>query len=117
MPYRISALLTLVVWSAALGCAATQAKTAAAGCDRINSDRTLVSRMITSRTVAAHQPAPPGAAQDRRPRRVAQSAGGSPRPGSAPAGRGRPQRLRSGLTALRLPLIDHAAPRARASAL
>src|ERR1700738_3515070 len=114
MPYRISALLTLVVWSAVLGCAETQAKTAAAGCDRINSDRTLVSRTITSRPVAAHHPPPAGAARGRRPRRVAQTVGGSPRPDWALTGRDRPPRLRSGSTVFRPPSTGHAAPRARA---
>jgi hypothetical protein len=73
---------------------------------------TLVSTTITDRTRAAPRQTQPAAARDRR-RRAAQSADGSPRPGSAPAGRYRPRRLRSGLTVLRLPSIGHAARRAQ----
>ena len=86
------------------------------GSPRISSEMTLVLRTITDRTRAVRRQTQPAASRDRL-RRVAQSAGGSPRPGSAPTGRDRPPRQRSGSTALRLPPIGHAAPRAHAIAL
>jgi hypothetical protein len=57
-----------------------------------------VSTTITDQARAVHRQTQPGAARDRPPR-AAQSADGSPRPGSAPAGRDRPPPLRSGSTA------------------
>jgi hypothetical protein len=46
-------LVDALVHSAARFCAATQAKTAAAGRERINFERTFVSRMIAARTATA----------------------------------------------------------------
>ena len=71
------------VWNSTRSCAATQTSSAGCGSPRISSEIDLVSTTITDRRRAVRRQTRPAAARDRL-RRAAQSAGRSPRPGSAP---------------------------------